>query len=117
MHAWQLSALSVMPVNGKAAELKHDFFSSFSHDKEVVAPGYHKVELERYQITAELTSTTRVGFHKYTRITSYNVCYTKLLRVVSGVMASEEGTFIFTEFKPGKYMLGVSLIGYKPAFV
>jgi len=36
--------------------------------------------------------------------------------VVSGVMASEEGTFVFTEFKPGKYILGVSLIGYKPAW-
>ncbi len=66
VHAWQLSALSVMPVNGKAEELKDDFFSHFSHKNEVVAPGYHKVELERYQITAELTSTTRVGFHKYT---------------------------------------------------
>ncbi|WP_303925560.1 outer membrane beta-barrel family protein [Draconibacterium sediminis] len=36
--------------------------------------------------------------------------------VVSGVMANEEGTYIFTEFKPGKYILGVSLIGYKPAW-
>ncbi|WP_372648030.1 TonB-dependent receptor domain-containing protein [Draconibacterium sp.] len=36
--------------------------------------------------------------------------------VVSGVMANEEGTYIFTDFKPGKYILGVSLIGYKPAW-
>ena len=28
--------------------------------------GYHKVVLDSYRITAELTSTTRVGFHKYT---------------------------------------------------
>ncbi|MCA1759050.1 MAG: glycoside hydrolase family 92 protein, partial [Bacteroidales bacterium] len=66
VHAWQLSALSVMPVNGKAQEVKNDFYSEFSHDNEIVAPGYHKVELERFDITAELTSTTRVGFHKYT---------------------------------------------------
>lgn len=66
VHAWQLSALSVMPVNGMAQQLKNDFYSPFSHDKEIVAPGYHKVELDRYGITAELTSTTRVGFHKYT---------------------------------------------------
>jgi len=66
VHAWQLSALSVMPVNGDVKDLKNDFFSHFSHDKEIVAPGYHKVELDRYGITAELTSTTRVGFHKYT---------------------------------------------------
>ena len=29
-------------------------------------PGYHKVFLQRYGITAELTSTARVGFHRYT---------------------------------------------------
>ena len=66
VHAWQLSALSVMPVNGSVNELKDNFFSPFSHDKEIVKPGYHKVELDRYGIKAELTSTTRVGFHKYT---------------------------------------------------
>jgi predicted alpha-1,2-mannosidase len=66
VHAWQLSALSVMPVNGKAQQVKNDFYSEFSHENEIVAPGYHKVELERFDITAELTSTTRVGFHKYT---------------------------------------------------
>jgi putative alpha-1,2-mannosidase len=66
VHAWQLSALSVMPVNGKAQKVKNDFYSEFSHENEIVAPGYHKVELERFDITAELTSTTRVGFHKYT---------------------------------------------------
>lgn len=66
VHAWQLSALSVMPVNGNAQEVKDNYYSPFSHENEIVAPGYHKVELERFNITAELTSTTRVGFHKYT---------------------------------------------------
>ena len=36
--------------------------------------------------------------------------------VVSGVMATEEGTYSFSEFTPGKYLIGVSLIGYKPAW-
>ncbi len=36
--------------------------------------------------------------------------------VVSGVMATEEGTYSFTSFKPGTYMIGISLIGYKSAF-
>ncbi|SHE52945.1 alpha-1,2-mannosidase, putative [Mariniphaga anaerophila] len=65
VHAWQLSALSVMPVNGEAKDLKDDYYSPFSHETEVVAPGYHKFILDRFGITAELTSTTRVGFHKY----------------------------------------------------
>ncbi len=66
VHAWQLSGLSVMPVNGIAKDLKDDYYSPFSHDKEIVSPGYHQVFLDRYQIKVELTSTTRVGFHKYT---------------------------------------------------
>lgn len=43
-----------------------DFYSHFSHDTEIAKPGYHKVYLDRYGIDAELTSTKRVGFHKYT---------------------------------------------------
>ena len=66
VHAWQLSAVAMMPVNGTAQERKDDYYSDFSHDNEVVTPGYHKVVLERYGITVELTSTARVGFHKYT---------------------------------------------------
>ena len=36
--------------------------------------------------------------------------------VVTGLMASEEGTYNFTSFKPGTYMVGVSMLGYKPAY-
>lgn len=68
IHAWQLSGLSVMPVSlneSNTEEIFTDFYSSFSHETEKVSPGFHYVELERYNITAELTSTRRVGFHKY----------------------------------------------------
>src|SRR5690606_23007001 len=69
VHGWQISGLSVMPVS--ISEINRnsifkDFYSKFSHEKEKISPGYHKVALERYGITAELTSTKRVGFHKYT---------------------------------------------------
>lgn len=40
--------------------------SRFSHSNEEAHPGYYKVKLEDYNITAELTATERVGFHKYT---------------------------------------------------
>jgi len=68
VHAWQLAALSVLPVSGEdgLSSLKNDYFSLFSHDTEVVTPGYHQVVLDRYGITAELTATTRVGMHRYT---------------------------------------------------
>jgi len=36
--------------------------------------------------------------------------------VVTGLMASEEGTYNFTSFKPGTYIVGVSMLGYKPAY-
>jgi predicted alpha-1,2-mannosidase len=68
IHAWQLSGLSVMPVALTQQNQKTiftDFYSHFSHNTEEVRPGYHYLELERYQIVAELTSTCRVGFHKY----------------------------------------------------
>ncbi len=69
VHAWQLSALSVMPVtltsDAQIETVCSDFYSHFSHDGEIAAPGYHKIHLDRYGIDVELTSTKRVGFHKY----------------------------------------------------
>lgn len=69
IHAWQMSGVSVMPVTVSEANKKTvftDFYSKFSHEKEKTTPGYQYVELERYHITSELTSTKRVGFHQYT---------------------------------------------------
>ena len=42
------------------------YCSAFSHDKEVAVPGYYSVFLDRYQVQAELTSTTRAAIHRYT---------------------------------------------------
>lgn len=67
IHGWQLSGIPVMPVNGtfKGNLGSKVYGSKYSHDKEIVKPGYHSVFLESYGIKAELTSTTRVGFHRY----------------------------------------------------
>lgn len=63
----------VMPTTGalvleplKTKEGKKGFYSTFSHDKETASPGYYKVQLESYNIKAELTTSERVGFHQYT---------------------------------------------------
>ncbi|MAO17812.1 GH92 family glycosyl hydrolase [Muricauda ruestringensis] len=40
--------------------------SSFDRKDEIARPGYYKVKLKDYDVTAELTATKRVGFHKYT---------------------------------------------------
>lgn len=68
VHGWQLSGIPVMPTTGefKGHLGSNKYGSKFSHKTEVIKAGYHKVVLDAYGITAELTSTTRVGFHKYT---------------------------------------------------
>lgn len=74
VHGWQLYGVPVMPFTGEVRS--HEGLaaasSGFSHNQEEVRPGYHKVFLQRYGITAELTSTTRVGFHRYTFPTAEN---------------------------------------------
>ena len=40
--------------------------SRFDRSDEHASPGYYKVKLKDYQVTAELTATERVGFHRYT---------------------------------------------------
>lgn len=42
------------------------FRSKFSHENETAEPNYYKVLLEDDNILAEMTTTTRVGFHQYT---------------------------------------------------
>jgi len=68
IHAWQLSGIPVLPTTGKIkAHLgPKEYGSSYSHDRERVEAGYHSIILDDYNIKAELTSTKRVGFHRYT---------------------------------------------------
>ncbi len=68
VHGWQLYGVPVMPMTGEmhAQAGLAAAASGFSHADEIVYPGYHQVVLKRYGITAELTATTRVGFHRYT---------------------------------------------------
>lgn len=68
VHAWQLSAIPVLPTVGDfKGHLGPDTYGSrYSHENELVRAGYHQVLLEDYGINAELTATTRVGFHRYT---------------------------------------------------
>ncbi|MGI8812382.1 MAG: GH92 family glycosyl hydrolase [Pyrinomonadaceae bacterium] len=63
----------IMPTVGKLQltpgekdDPKGGFRSTFSHGTEIAQPDYYKVLLEDDGITAEMTTTTRVGFHQYT---------------------------------------------------
>lgn len=68
IHAWQLAGISVMPIVGEINPINgyKAYESKFNHSTEEVKPGYHLVHLDRYNVKVELTSTMRVGFHRYT---------------------------------------------------
>jgi predicted alpha-1,2-mannosidase len=51
---------------GTADRPQTGYRSAFSHQNEVAEPAYYRVKLDDHNIVAELTATTRVGFHQYT---------------------------------------------------
>ncbi|HEY8894079.1 MAG TPA: GH92 family glycosyl hydrolase [Niastella sp.] len=59
-----VGALQLNP--GVATDTKTGFRSAFSHANEKAEAGYYKVQLDDDNITAELTASTRTGFHQYT---------------------------------------------------
>ena len=65
--------ITLMPVvgkvtSGRGSEDRPDVgaWSYADRSREVCEPGYYSVPLLRYGITAEMTATSRVGFHRYT---------------------------------------------------
>lgn len=59
-----------MPMTGKPGFNPGDddhsgYRSKFSHDNEKASPGYYKVYLDDYDVTAELTVTERCGIQRY----------------------------------------------------
>ena len=57
--------ISVLPMSGiqpSAAFIK----SEISHEEEQASPGYYAVMLKSFRIKAELTTTLRCAFHRYT---------------------------------------------------
>ncbi|MFZ4548649.1 MAG: GH92 family glycosyl hydrolase [Bacteroidales bacterium] len=51
---------------GTAQNPESGYRSRFSHETEKASVGYYTVLLDDYKIKAELTTTERVGFHRYT---------------------------------------------------
>lgn len=61
-----LPATGKVPLKKATKEDASGYGSTFSHANEVVKPGYYSVLLDKYNVKAELTTSERVGFHKYT---------------------------------------------------
>ncbi|MDH4202604.1 MAG: GH92 family glycosyl hydrolase, partial [Phycisphaerae bacterium] len=67
IHGWMMGGLNVMPTTGGIDPVQYEKWNStFSHDTEVIKPGYQKVFLDRYKTWVELTSTDRVALYRYT---------------------------------------------------
>lgn len=62
---WNLLHLPILPVTAEGKYRPDNYCSWFSHKKEEAHPGYYKVFLDRYGVTAELTTTLRCGYHRY----------------------------------------------------
>ncbi|MDR3060642.1 MAG: GH92 family glycosyl hydrolase [Dysgonamonadaceae bacterium] len=61
---WNLLHIPLLPVTGPV--VPGNYCSKYSHENESARPGYYQVFLEKYGINAELTSTLRCAYHKYT---------------------------------------------------
>ena len=61
---WNLCYVPFIGVSGEVEP--KTYYSSYSHEHESASPGYYQVYLEKYDINAEVTSTLRCAYHKYT---------------------------------------------------
>lgn len=61
---WNLCHIPILPATGNFSA--DDYCSTYSHDNESAHPGYYQVFLKRYGINAEMTSTLRCAYHRFT---------------------------------------------------
>jgi len=73
IHSWTMAGLLTMPATGPLHVIpgteKHPergYRSAFDHANETASPGYYSVYLDDYNVQAELTTTMRTGFQRYT---------------------------------------------------
>jgi len=73
VHEWTMAGVSLMPTNGpleirqgRENDPDSGYRSRFDKSTEQAPIGYYAADLTDYGIKAELTSTTRCGFHRYT---------------------------------------------------
>lgn len=67
-----LGDITLMPIYGYARTMSsrkdfiNDIASRYSHEHEVVEPGYYSVLLDKWGIRAEMTATDRTAIHRFT---------------------------------------------------
>lgn len=67
IHAWMISGIEIMPATVKddCTRGQQGWKSTFSHDDEILQPGYHRVHLQKNKIWVEQTATERVNFYRF----------------------------------------------------
>lgn len=87
VHGWMLSGLELMPVAGNvdAGRGEQAWQSAFSHDGEIVQPGYHRLYLDRYHVWVEQTAADRASLY---RITYTEDCDAALLINLGGYLST-----------------------------
>jgi len=68
IHNWMMAGLEIMPTSAAINPTlgEQGWKSEFSHDDEIVQPGYQRVFLRDYKTWVELTATDRVSFYRFT---------------------------------------------------
>ncbi len=68
VHGWMLSGLTFMPTSGNVdpSRGEQNWKSRFSHDDEIVQPGYHRLYLSDYNTWVEQTASDRVSMYRLT---------------------------------------------------
>lgn len=61
---WNLLHVPILPLTGEITA--DNYYSPFKHSNESARPGYYQVFLEKYGVNAEMTSTLRSAYHRYT---------------------------------------------------
>ena len=61
-----LGDVALMPAYGEQEYSREGLATTYSHENEIVRPGYYAVTIDRGHIRCEMTATQRVAMHRYT---------------------------------------------------
>lgn len=91
IHAWTISGLNLMPTIAEVDPTKgeSEWKSPFSHDDEIVQPGYHRLYLSKSKVWVEQTATERVSFYRFKWTDDLDA---RLLLSLSGMLGNSRMT-------------------------
>ncbi|RYD91168.1 MAG: glycoside hydrolase family 92 protein, partial [Sphingobacteriales bacterium] len=83
IHDWMITGIDIMPAEASVDPSLgvSAWKSTYSHDDEIVQPGYQRVFLRKPKTWVEFTSTDRVVFYKFTYTTNMEA---QILTILNG---------------------------------